>query len=222
MVVVLFFCLPLAVHAYQRVPVQEGYEVSANIASEGLNRIAVEGDKIISIKGTTGQFALEKDDVLGQIYIQPTETKDKSIHLYVSTEKGHTYSLNLTSSEVSPESIVLVPAPEVSPPSAWEKSTSYEDSLKEIVKAMHTQVFEGYTVDKAKIKLPKIHNVQITHLQTYLGAKLFGEVLEVRNNRNEDTLLNETDFYWEGVRAVAIVDKILPAKSKTRVYLVRS
>lgn len=217
------FCLPFAVNAYQRVPVLEGHEVSANIASEGLNRIAVEGDKIVSIKGTTGQFVLDKDDVLGQVYIQPAaETKDKPIHLYISTEKGNTYSLSLAGTEASPESIVLVPTPELSSVSSWEKNTSYEDSLKEMVKAMHTQSFEGYTLDKAKIKLPKIHDVQVTHLQTYLGAKLFGEVLEVKNTLNEDTLLNETDFYWEGVRAISIVDKILPAKGKTRVYLVRS
>jgi type-F conjugative transfer system secretin TraK len=202
------------------VPVLEGYEVSANIAAEGLNRIAVEDDKIISVKGTTGQFVLDKDDALGQIYIKPTpEAKDKPIHLYISTESGSTYSLSLTSSEISPESIVLIPEKKVE--QNWEKSASYENSSKEIIKAMHTQSFEGYTVDKAKIRLPKIRDIHVTHLQTYLGVKLFGEVLEVRNNLNEDTLLNESDFYWEGVRAVSIVDKILPAKGKTRVYLVR-
>ena len=61
----------------------------------------------------------------------------------------------------------------------------------------------------------------MTHLQSYLGSKLSGEVLEVSNTSSEDMLLSETEFYFEDVRAVAIVDKILPAKSKTRVYLVR-
>lgn len=210
--------LPFAVNAYQRVPVLEGHEVNANISADGLNRIAVQDDKVVSVKGTTGEFSLEKDDALGQIYIKP-EIKDKPIHVYVSTEKGNTYSLNLSSSEISPESIVLIPEQKVGHP--FEQTASYEDSLKEVVKAMHNQAFDGYSVDKAKIRLPKVRDVHVTHLQSYLGSKLSGEILEVSNTSSEDTLLNEAEFYFEDVRAVAIVDKVLPAKSKTRVYLVR-
>ena len=210
--------LPFAVNAYQRVPVLEGHEVNANISADGLNRVAVQDDKIVSVKGTAGEFSLDKDDALGQIYIKP-EIKDKPIHVYVSTEKGNTYSLNLTSSEINPESIVLIPEQKVE--QTWERTASYEDSLKEVVKAMHNQVFDGYSVDKAKIRLPKVRDVHVTHLQSYLGSKLSGEILEASNTSSEDTLLNEAEFYFEDVRAVAIVDKVLPAKSKTRVYLVR-
>ena len=212
------FLFASVVSAYQRVPVLEGHEVNANISAEGLNRIAVEDDKIVSVKGTTGEFSLDKDDALGQIYIKP-ETKDKPIHVYVSTEKGNTYSLNLTSSEISPESIVLIPEQKIEHP--FEQTASYEDSLKEVVKAMHNQAFDGYSVDKAKVKLPKVRDVHVTHLQSYLGSKVSGEILEVSNTSSEDMLLSEAEFYFEDVRAVAIVDKILPAKSKTRVYLVR-
>jgi len=210
--------LPFAVNAYQRVPVLDGYEVNANISADGLNRVAVQDDKIVSVKGNTGEFSLDKDDALGQIYIKP-EIKDKPIHVYVSTEKGNTYALNLTSSEISPESIVLIPEQKVE--QTWERTASYEDSLKEVVKAMHNQAFDGYSVDKAKIRLPKVRDVHVTHLQSYLGSKLSGEILEVSNTSSEDTLLNEAEFYFEDIRAVAIVDKVLPAKSKTRVYLVR-
>ena len=207
--------------AYQRLPVQEGDEVNAVIGA-GLNRIAVEDDKIINVKGTHGDFVLDKDDELGQVYLQPTvEAKDKAIHLYVSTEKGNTYALNLTAVAASPESIVLIPAVEKTIDAQWEKSSTYEDSLKDIVKAMHTQSFQGYNVEKAKIKLPKVQDVQVTHLQSYIGPKLLGEVLEVKNTLNEEILLDEVSFYWEGVRAVSIVDKALAPKGTTRVYLVR-
>ena len=212
------FLFASVVSAYQRVPVLEGHEVNANVSADGLNRVAVQDDKIVSVKGTTGEFSLDKDDALGQIYIKP-EIKDKPIHVYVSTEKGNTYSLNLTSSEISPESIVLIPEQKVE--QSWERTASYEDSLKEVVKAMHNQAFDGYSVDKARIRLPKVRDVHVTHLQSYLGSKLSGEILEVSNTSSEDTFLNEADFYFEDVRAVAIVDKVLPAKSKTRVYLVR-
>jgi type-F conjugative transfer system secretin TraK len=222
------FCLmflgfmALSANAYQRIPVQEGTPIGAHISSNALNRIAVENDRIISIKGTSGQFEMDKDPELGQIFLKPTPEQEEPIHVFVTTEKGRTYSLSLTSTSINAENIVLAPAEE-SIAAMWEKSGSYESALKDIIKAMHTQTaLEGFATENAKIKLPKIRGAEVSHIQSYSGSKLFGEILEVTNRHDEELFLTETDFYHEGVRAVAIINKVVPAKSKTRLYLVRS
>jgi type-F conjugative transfer system secretin TraK len=220
----LMLFISLRVSAHQRIPVQEDSLISAYVSTEALNRIAVENDRIMGIKGTSGQFEMDKDAELGQIFIKPIlSDKDEPIHVFITTEKGHTYSLSLISNaEGGAESIVLVPA-EAGIAAALEKSGSYESALKEIIKAMHTQsALEGFAVENAKLKHPKIRGAQVSHVQSYSGSKLLGQILEVYNSSTEEIFLTETDFYSEGVRAVAIIDKVLPAKGKTRVYLVRT
>ncbi len=213
----------LTVNAYQRIPVQEASPISANVSADALNRIAVENDRIIGVKGTSGQFELDKDVEAGQIFVKPVVKEgDEPIHIFITTEKGRTYSLGLIVSEIGAESIVLAPL-EDSIATTGEKSSSYESALKELVKAMHTQTtLEGFSIERAQLKLPKIQGAQVSHVQSYAGRQLLGEVLEVTNNNHEAIFLTEADFYREGIRAVSIIDKAMPAKSKTRVYLVRS
>lgn len=209
-------------NAQQKIPVQEGLEVNAVVSTKALNRIAVENDRVLSIKGTHGQFELDKDPELGQIFIKPlVKNKEELIHIFVTTENGHTYSLGLTTHALGAESIVLVPMGD-GIAAKWEQSNSYESILKSIIKAMHTQTqLEGFLVENAKIKLPKIHGTQITHIQSYSGSKLLGEILEVTNTTNEALYLAEQEFYVDGIRAVSIVEKALSPKAKTRVYLIR-
>lgn len=176
----------LTINAYQRIPVQEASPISANVSADALNRIAVENDRIIAVKGTSGQFELDKDAEMGQIFVKPVAKEgDEPIHIFITTEKGRTYSLGLIVSEVGAESIVLAPL-EDSIAIALEKSSSYESALKELVKAMHTQTaLEGFSIERAKLSLPKIHGAKVSHVQSYAGSKLLGEVLEVTNNNNE-------------------------------------
>lgn len=211
---------PIVSVAQQRIPIQEGVEVTAKIAPDALNRIAVQGDRIVQIKGITGQFEYDKDETLGQIFIKPTIAElDKPIQLFMMTEKGYTYSLKLTNQATGAESIVLVPFEENV---AWEKASSYEAALKEIIKAMHTQsVLEGFSIQNAKLNLPKIQGAKVTHLQSYAGKQLLGQILEVTNTSQTEVLLTEQAFYFEGVRAISIVEPIVPVGHKTRVYWVR-
>ncbi len=216
----LLFWVPLAVNANQRIPVQEGVEVNAVISYNALNRIAVLNDRIVSVKGNSGQFELDKDTELGQVFLKPL-VKEGPIALFITTEKGHTYNLGLTTHERGAESIVLTPMMDVSV--KWQQSSSYESLLKEIIKAMHTQSpLEGFVIENAKVKLPNIKGIKVVPLQSYLGQSLLGQTLELSNTTTEPLHLTELQFYLPGVRAVVIIDKVLAPRAKTRLYWVRN
>lgn len=211
--------VPIA-FASQRIPVQEGLEVNAIVSTQALNRIAVENDRITSVKGNTGQFELDKDLELGQIFLKPL-VKESPIPIFITTEKGHTYHLGLTTHELSAESITLVPLGEVS--TKWQQSSAYESLLKTLIQAMHTQTFlEGFIIENAKLKVPQIKTVKVSQLQSYVGQALVGQILEVSNPTSQTLELVEADFYLPGVRAITLLNKTLSPKAKTRVYLVRS
>ena len=217
----LLFC-SMTVEAQQKVPVQEGTEVTITVSSNTLNRLAVENDRITTVKGITGQFQLDKDGETGQVFIQPVATdKQELIHLFLLTEKGHTYPLSLTLHEGPAESILLMPIEEVA--SQWEQSSSYETLLRALVQAMHNQTpLEGFVVDNVKTRVPNLtlKQAKVTQLQTYSSNKLRGYILEVSNSCKEELILTEQQFYRKGIRAVSISNPILSAGSKTRIYVV--
>jgi len=212
------FCTCTA--AQQQIPVQEGTEVSLTVSLNTLNRLAVENDRIMTVKGITGQFQLDKDGESGQVFIKPIATdKQELIHLFLLTEKGHTYPLSLTVQEGAAESILLMPS-EIEP-AQWEQSSSYETLLRTLVQAMHNQTpVEGFIINKVKTQIPIIKQAKVSHLQTYTGKQLQGHVLEVTNTSKEELILSELPFQLNGVRAVSIINPILSSHAKTRVYVV--
>jgi len=206
--------------AQQQIPVQEGTEVSIRVSSDALNRLAVQDDRIMTVKGITGQFQLDKDNDTGQVFIKPIATdKQELIHLFLLTEKGHTYPLSLTLQEGAAESILLMPLETA--PTEWKQSSNYETLLRTLVQAMHNQTpMEGFIVNKVKIQTPVIKHATIKHLQSYTGRSLQGQILEVTNKSKEELVLTEEMFQLKGVRVVSILNPILSSFSKTRVYVV--
>ncbi len=219
---VLYFFSPMVVQAQQMIAVQEGVEVSATLSSKALNRIAVQNDRILSVKGIQGEFELDKDTELGQVFVKPIPKESQEpIHIFLSTETGKTYALALLSQDTSAQSIVLMP-PGLRL-SAWEQAGSYEAAIKTLIKAMHTQTeLEGFSIERLNIKLPSIQGAKVVVLQSYTGNPLSAEVLELHNTTKQSLTFDEMDFYGEGVRAITVVEKTLPPNTKTRVYRVRS
>lgn len=208
--------------ADQRVTVKEGAPITVQVSSSALNRIAVEGDRIQSVKGISGQFQLDKDPHLGQIFIQPAAENKEPVHLFLTTELGVTYALSLEASDSAPESIILVPKLQQSLAAKWEKSSSYEQVLTNIMKALHNKtLLEGFSLETINQKLDRVQGVTVTHDKSYLGDKLQGQRLEIHNITKQMIELQEADFYSPGIRAIAVLNKNLQPNDKTVVYLVR-
>jgi len=215
--------LPTLCLAEQRLAAVDGKSLTAIVSTMALNRIAVEGDRIVSVKGISGQFQMDKDPQLGQIFIQPTVVENSEpIHLFLTTEKGCTYALKLETHELAAETIVLVPAGQHSAAAKWEKSNSYEVILTSIVKALHNGTdLEGFIVEDHKKSFPKVHGAKMMLRKVYRGDRLQGELYEVDNPLKTGIQLEEPYFYKAGVRAIAILHKSLAPKSKTRILIVR-
>lgn len=221
-VVMLCVFIPAVVQAEQRLVVREGGNVTANIAASALSRIAVQGDRISSIKGNAGQFQLEKDLNLGQIFIQPISPEDKTpIHVYISTEQGHTYSLTLLSNDMPAENIILVSTSTQTGLMNWDKAAPYETAIVSIIKSMHNQsVLEGYSILETTKNNYKIKCLSIKNKDRYQGDKLQGASFEVENSSDQEIYLKESDFYRQGIRAISILNKNLSPQGKTTVYTV--
>ena len=91
-------------------------ELSAEVSSKEVNRIAVEGDRIARVVQSGGGFTLEHDPVRGDLYLYPaeggagTEGTPAPVTLYVGSEKGLTFRLTLIAVERESAQILIRPA----------------------------------------------------------------------------------------------------------------
>ena len=205
---VLVLILPTVSQGAERIHVKDEVETTVKISTTGLTHINVEDDRIIAVKASNTQFQLDKDEVLGHIYLQPESNNNEPIQLFISTEKQHMLPLLLIPSDVKPSSITLILEEAHKVAALWEQSQPYEIVVTNLIKAMHNQdALEGYSVEALNIKSKSSKNLDILHLKSYKGKSLRGEILEVTNPKKTPIEISENHFYKPGIRAVAISKK---------------
>ena len=96
-------CLALAsgeTLAMQVLTATDHAEIEAEVSSHAVSRIALSDDRIARIVRPPGGFAVEHDAVRGDLYLRPLgpETPGTAT-LFLGTERGFTYQLNLTVAE---------------------------------------------------------------------------------------------------------------------------
>ena len=163
--------------------------ISLPISGEGLTRIAVQGDRISSVYGTQGEYTLEADEDLGQIFLRPTLASNRSsISLTLTTEKGLSQDLRLILKNKDPEAIILKKEEEpflkkkssmdsssVSPPSAAITRTEVIELLGALKEGLIPFGYQSLAVEFNKKEWPYLL------LKDVRNEKLQGLVLEVEN-----------------------------------------
>ena len=95
----------------------ESKSIEISISKQNLTRITVKDDRVANVFGITGEYVLEADEELGQVFIRPIAPggspfmvgggTSKPIHLTLTTEKGHTQDLRLIPKDQAPEALIL-------------------------------------------------------------------------------------------------------------------
>lgn len=205
--------------------VKEHGTLHTGISSTSLNKIFVVNDRINEIYGIEGAFKLEKDETEGSVYVMPTGFyKNTPFDLFVKTEQGRHYTLHLTPSEQVSATIALKPlSPAKNTANRWETSTTYENTLLNLIKnmIMHDEP-DGYAViPLGKDQLVHHHAPLVTQLKTiYRGDHLEGQVWSVINKSKQVASLAAKELYKHGVLAAAFEQTSLMPNQTTTLYLV--
>lgn len=104
----LSFLIATTAQAAIQHPLDELKAIEVPISKQDLTRITVKEDRILNVFGVTGEYVLEADEDQGQIFIRPAGlNNNKSIHLTLTTEGGHTQDLRLIPQDKKPEALIL-------------------------------------------------------------------------------------------------------------------
>lgn len=198
--------------------------ITAQIAAKEMSRIYVKGDRIQQVLGPKHAYHLSNDHDDGGIYIQPKGTYRKHLfHVFIKTEQGAHYSLNLNPSKQTATTVALKPKAGVNPKAEhWERHSVYQNTVVNLIQAMVQQrPPEGYEVSKLKEeKACEKCQLDLHYRLQYHGRHLVGRVIQVTNTSSASRTLNESQFYHPGDRALSLARHKVKAHQSTTLYKV--
>jgi len=209
----LIFSTPL--FALQVKTFEEGVPLDFDISAHELTHIKVEQDRITGIKSALDNLAVDLDLTLGHLFVRPLNPLTKT-QIFITTEQGKTIGLCLFPQDIPVESITILSQDLDTLPQ------TDEEIVMQLMQALrHQTELEGYTILRAITSLPLVAELPVEQTALYLNERWIGSEMVIHNTSRKTVSLLESDFFEEGVRAVAIPHSLLLPNQSTKVYVVR-
>lgn len=202
---------------------EEGEQFNLSLSSINFNRVFVEGEKIIKLSYPERAFTVDKSEIddpnstEGSIYLKPAF--DVPITLFLTTDKGHHFSLTITPNEAVGKTLKLVAKTQTK--LKFVKSDASDlNQNEEVLAAMkagetpkdfhlkHTLSRPFYIKKDIKVVLQK----------HYQGESLTGYVYSLENTSNHEVALTTELFSNNKAQTLSLSDERLPPKKVAYLY----
>lgn len=188
------------------------------------SRIAIDGGRVRAYDHRDGAVEVKRDAANGELRVIPPENVNAPINLFVTNEKGQTYTLFLTVSDVPSQTVILRDTTPTSKKDAISvvRSSEYEKNIKSVMVAMaRNQEASDLDVLDHSIEFKLWQESRFILNRSWLGKAVVGDRFLLTNISNQVMRLAEPEFFRAGVLAVAIDDQELNPGSSTNVYILR-
>ena len=230
----------------QTLSVAPNSTVTAQISQKEISRIAIEGGKIRATDARNGAIEILTDTkVPGELRVLPPENDKRPINLFVTSEKGHTYTLILTVADLPSQTILLR---ETAKPSAVERDNnvamgggnhssnggdpfgsrgaSRSPELERTVRALTIAMARderpsGVEIIARNRTMQLWQESRFTLSTSWVARGVVGDLYTLTNVSNQLMRLAEPEFFKAGVLAVSFDAAELPPGTQTNVYIIR-
>jgi type-F conjugative transfer system secretin TraK len=216
----IFFSFPL--WAAQVLVMKEQERLEAQVSAKDLNRLQVMSERIASVFGAKGTFALEQEEVKGQVFLKIHDSAPPKMDLSIITESGLTQDLTLHIKSIPGQTILLKPSPKAPTSDLWGSVTRFSSESVDLIKAMATtQEDSGYQRQRLLKPLNLWRDVDVILVEIWTGEGLEGHVYLIKNSGLHEKILHEQHFRVSpNVRAVALQARRLKPGAVLKVYVV--
>ena len=208
------------------VAIKDNSDKQITLSRNNINRLFIENDKVADFKFPKGRMqiiggkgAIEDD---GSVYI--TDVSEKPFTLFVTSQKGHHFSLTVQGEEGLGKTLSLIPeTPAIPAAKKWEHKDTYEKTLSNLMASViHGDVPDGYGVQKKTFskRIQWSKSVQLKPVKVVKGDKLMAEVFHVENRTKQIIYLKER-YFTKGTLAVSLSSRELKPLSKVSLYIIR-
>jgi conjugal transfer pilus assembly protein TraK len=213
----------------QNIAAMPNATLSAVISLKEISRIAIEGAKIANADYRPDAVEATKDVKSGELRVIPPENDRRPINLIVTSDKGTTYTLVLTVSDLPSQTIIIRDSTILQPAQKLAatgpritKSTDYERSIKALMVAMSREDRPPDADVVAKnIEMALWQESRFVLKAAYMSRSIVGEKFQLTNVSPHLMRLAEQEFFRPGVLAVGMDHPELPPGTSTSIYVVR-
>ncbi|MES2353148.1 MAG: type-F conjugative transfer system secretin TraK [Pseudomonadota bacterium] len=214
--------------ATQTLELADSQSAVARISQKEATRITVDGGRIVNITGNIqtdknpdGEIAVEKDEARGQIFVRPVHEKTKPVNLFISTEKA-TYTLLLQPVDIPADTIMIRDRGEKRSAGNLEQAGTRKAVVRRLVTAMASgHIPDGVDVSEVGRDVRLWQAARFTLQQTFMSRTLIGEKYLLTNLTNASMVLEEQEFFKDGVVSVTVENQNLSNGASTNVFIVR-
>lgn len=208
--------------------------VSANETVQGVislkepSRIAVESGRIRAFDHRGGAVEIKRDKFTGEIRVVPPENDRSPINLFITTERGDTYTLLLSVTDVPAQTVILRDA--VYTKSNTKQNTGpkvlvsreHETSLLNLVTALARGSSPSYVdVVPKNVEYRLWQEGKFVLINSWLAKSMVADRFMLTNVSNDVMRVTEAEFFKQGVYAVGVDAHELTPGSRTYIYIVR-
>ncbi len=220
--------LSQACFAIQTLELSDRQSSIARISQKEATRITVEDGRIVNVTGNIqtdknpdGEIVVEKDEARGQIFVKPLHEKTKPINLFISSEKS-TYTLLLQPVDIPADTIVIREHHDRQSAVNIDRAGTRKAMIRKLMVAMASGIKPNdMDVNEVNHDIRLWQETHFTLQQTYTSRTLIGEKYFLKNITNTPLVLEEQEFFKDGVMSVAIENQHLSAGASTRVFIVK-
>lgn len=210
--------------AEQTISVDEIAQLSAMISLREPNILAIQGRKLVELKGWSDELQLQLDQANGRatFFVATPKPDMRPITLQASDDAGGTYVLHLMAKDMPGEVIVLKPKHRASAKTKERlaNTNAYQRAIKNMMLSMTKDNDTQAVMINKELALWREARFYL-HKRT-IDDDMVGERYFLSNVTATDMSLAEQEFYRTGVMAVAIEKHTLSPGESTAVYIVRA
>ena len=210
---------------------KDNSDIALTLSQNNYNRLVVKGDRIAEAHFPEHAMEIKRDEQDGSAYVALTATSPFT--LFLTTEAGRHFSVTVTGEEglgktVELASAIPLPVAAVKKPAVAltkaEKADAYSQSIVDLITHMERrESIEGVNVSHHFLgRVERLgQGLMLTTKETWKGADLTGEIIEVTNTSTQPITLSQSWFSGTGVKAMQLSETTLPPNDKALLFRVR-
>jgi hypothetical protein len=187
----------------------EGKPISVSISTERLTQLEF-AENLRSVFLSRSDIAVEKEDKSLYVRALAPEVADT---LFVVSESGTTYELNLSTSDSPDQTVVISHIPKSLQVQAERaRQVPVLDLLRSMVRGLPVDGYEMISADKKEVYRDGFFSMKL--IEVYRSPVLHGYVLEVENLAEFPVLLKVQEIDFAGMVAISSGDEFLQPRPK--------
>lgn len=186
---------------------------TATVSRNEPNLLKVDGRKIKRVYGTEGMFTVTPEQDTGVAWLKPLTDK-ALMSIFITDDTGQHYKLLLKVEDIPAETIIIRDSKGHTQQSRGIKNEPRNEEILSTIMALHDG--EG---DPKNELIPLWKGIKFELVRTLDLRGLRGEAYRLTNTSDKQVVMDEREFYRDGVQAVSIEKIVLETGDSTAVFV---